>query len=170
MRAGNLITARVVLHANSAAGRTPALRLHVALAEERVRYSGGNGIRFHPMVVRKMARDGAGILVPATGTARTEVKFDLAAIGAELKSYLDDYEKSRKALSGPFAFNEKKCDLDSSNLVVVAFVQEDGSRRVLQSVVARVAKWPSTRPTEAAGRLSAVAHGAKAEMSKAESR
>jgi tetratricopeptide (TPR) repeat protein len=140
VRAGTIITARVVVHANSAAGRTPALRLHVALAEDRVRYSGGNGIRFHPMVVRKMARDGAGSLVPATGTARMEVTFDLAAIGAELKSYLDDYEKSTKAASGPFAFNEKKCDLDSSNLVVVAFVQEDGSRRVLQSVVARPPK------------------------------
>ena len=140
VRAGNIITARVVLNARSTAGRTPALRLHVALAEERVRYSGGNGIRFHPMVVRKMARDGAGLVVPATGTARIEVKFDLAAIGAELKSYLDDYEKSTKAASGPFAFNEKTRGLDSSNLVVVAFVQEVASRRVLQSVVARTTK------------------------------
>ena len=77
-RIGNIIRVKV------AVGRlpkgTPALRLQVALVEERVRYSGGNDIRSHPMVVRKMAGDGAGLPMPATGAMKTELTFDIPAI------------------------------------------------------------------------------------------
>jgi hypothetical protein len=54
----------------------PALRLQVALVEERVRHSGGNGIRFQLMVVRKLAGDGAGLPLPAMGVTKANVTFD----------------------------------------------------------------------------------------------
>jgi hypothetical protein len=44
------------------------LRLHLVLVEERIRYSGENGVRFHPMVVRSMASTG---VEPAKPPART---------------------------------------------------------------------------------------------------
>jgi len=36
-------------------GDSASLKLHIVLAEEKIRYTGENGIRFHPMVVRSIA-------------------------------------------------------------------------------------------------------------------
>lgn len=113
------------------------LALHVALVEERVRYSGGNGIRFHPMVVRKMANDGQGLKVPATGEMKSEFSFDTDAITTELDAYLDRMEKGTDRFE-PFTFGVRNSRLDPARLLVVAFVQESSSRRVLQAAVAPV--------------------------------
>ena len=116
----------------------PGLRLHVALAEDRVRYSGGNGIRFHPMVVRKMAGDGQGLAISGK-SLRTQVVFDVASVRRELQAYLEDFEKRGDEHFGPSAFKEKSYDIDPSRLVVVAFVEEARSHRVLQAAVMRAA-------------------------------
>ena len=129
--AGDVITVKVAVDQVPKGG--PALRLQVALVEERVRYSGGNGIRFQPMVVRKLAGDGAGLPLPATGVMKANVTFDVPAIRAEIKKYLDDFERNGDDSFKPSTFNEKKYDIDGSNLLVIAFVQEVTSRRVLQA-------------------------------------
>ena len=132
-RTGNVIRATVAV--DQLPKGAPGLRLHVALVEERVRYSGGNGIRFHPMVVRKMAGGGAGLPVAASRATKTDVIFDIPAIRNELKAYLDDFEKKGNANFAPSAFSEKKTDVDDTKLLLVAFLQEEASHRVLQAVV-----------------------------------
>ncbi|MFN7944886.1 MAG: hypothetical protein U0Z53_06010 [Blastocatellia bacterium] len=113
------------------------LKLHVVLAEEKVRYSGENGIRFHPMVVRSVAgSDYGGFAVTAKDQQTFAWTFDLSAISAEAKKHLDEYEKTGR--SEPFTFSEKKDQIDPNSLTVVAFVQDEKSKAVLQSASFRI--------------------------------
>jgi hypothetical protein len=134
-RNGDIIHATVSV--DQVSKTTAAVTLQVALVEARVRYSGSNGIRFHPMVVRKLVGDGAGVRVTAGGRTTTDQVFDIAAIRRELKTYLDDFEANNTTF-GKITFAEKKYDLDAANLRVVAFVevQDEHGRRVLQAAVA----------------------------------
>jgi hypothetical protein len=134
------------------------LRLHIALVEGHVRYSGENGIRFHDMVVRDMAaapaagENGPGTVqappntssvpVPALGFALKpgqggtfEYTFDLARAGADALAHLDDFETHvRKG----YTFRQKKHEIDPSKLSVVAFVQDEATKKILQSVIVQV--------------------------------
>jgi|WetSurMetagenome_2_1015567.scaffolds.fasta_scaffold76163_2 thiol-disulfide isomerase/thioredoxin len=114
--------------------RSKSLRLHVVLAEKKLRYSGENGIRFHPMVVRSMASTAAGLGLPITnGESQSfAMVFDLKAIAARIKKQLDDYEAGGRG-GETFTFTDKKYEMDPKSLVLVAFVQDDASREVLQS-------------------------------------
>ncbi len=118
-RSGSVVT----VHARAESAKP--LRLQIALAEKQLRYSGENGIRFHPMVVRAMA-DGFALNEPV------ETTFDVSQISADLKSYLDDYEITNDRF-GPIHFSEKKYSIDPANLAVVAFVQDMETKRVLQA-------------------------------------
>lgn len=110
------------------------LTLQVALVEEQLRYSGENGIRFHPMVVREMGGpEAAGYKLDPAKLQTVEVSFELSKITDGLKKHLDDYEKDKK-----ITFLEKKSQIDRSRLGVVAFVQDDKSKEILQSVYVKV--------------------------------
>ena len=113
------------------------LKLQVALVEEMLRYSGENGIRFHPMVVRSLAGpDAAGFPLDAAKPATVEHTFDLAKISDALKAHLDDYEVNGK--HGKITFSEKKHRIDPAALAVVAFVQDDKTKEVLQAAHLKV--------------------------------
>ena len=103
------------------------LKLNVVLVEKMLRYSGENGVRFHPMVVRswQSARAGEG----------REFTFDLAAVSAKLKAYIDNFEKkdARHNPDGTFRFAEYRHAMDTANLAVVAYVEDGKSRQVLQA-------------------------------------
>ncbi len=111
---------------------TWGLVVRLALAESDLRYSGENGIRFHPMVVRALAEFP---MPEATLTVRHT--FDVSRIAQALQAYLDEFER-RNDRFGPVTFLEKKATLDPSRLQVVAFVQRTDDARVLQSAVALV--------------------------------
>jgi Tfp pilus assembly protein PilF len=112
------------------------LMLQIALAEDRLRYSGQNTIRFHPMVVRSLAGiDGGGFAVSLTQPTTAEHTFDLTKLSAELKAYLDDYE-AKNPDENPFI--EKKHLVDPGNLSVVTFVQDEASKQVLQAAYLKV--------------------------------
>jgi hypothetical protein len=118
----------------------PVYKLHVLLVEEMLRYSGENGIRLHPVVVRAMGGVMANgfVLDPAKAEAVT-TRFDLAAISDELKKYLEGFEASRsKDRDEPYTFSEKKSEINANNLSVVAFVQEEKSKKVLQAATIRL--------------------------------
>lgn len=138
-RNGDIIQATVSV--DQVAKTTAPVTLQIALVEERVRYSGSNGIRFHPMVVRKLIGDGAGVRVTPGGRTTTDQVFDVAAIRRELKTYLDDFEANNTTF-GKTTFAEKRYDVDATNLRVVAFVEvnDDHGRRVLQAAVAAVSR------------------------------
>jgi hypothetical protein len=110
------------------------LRLQIALAEDMVSYSGENGERFHPMVVRSMALDAKAAqgfaLKPASG-GTFEYTFDVAKAVADAKAHLEDYETNTR--KGEYTFRQKKNDI-TGGLVVVAFVQDEATKKILQSV------------------------------------
>ena len=110
-----------------------SMRLEIVLAEKQVRYSGENGIRFHPMVVRAMAGDGAnGFAVDSSGARTYDASFDVAQLSADLKSYLENYEVENDRF-GPIRFSEKKYSIAIENIAIVAFVQDADTKRVLEA-------------------------------------
>jgi hypothetical protein len=123
--------------------------LQVLLLENPVSYSGYNTLRFHPMVVRASAEETPGtrgFSIPAHKTIAHSVTFNLAKIEAANLAY---YEESKQALvkrlsaaiaSGAFdkkeveqmgEFREHKNLIDPKHLAVVAFLQDDVTKRVL---------------------------------------
>ena len=108
----------------TASAVNPVVR--VALVERELRYGGENGIRFHPMVVRAMANR------PLTGEGPVSAEFDVDAVAAGLAEYLDGFER-RNDRFGPIRFVERLATIDVANLGVVVFLQDDESKRVLQS-------------------------------------
>src|SRR5262245_46372566 len=84
-------TVRVKAAVDRLSGGSGDLKLHIALVEKELRFTGENGVRFHPMVVRAMAGRGAGI--PLRGAPATfEHAFDLNEIGNAIRSHLEAYE------------------------------------------------------------------------------
>ena len=120
-------------------------KLQVLLVEEMLRYQGENGIRLHPMVVRAVGgfMDIGFALDPAkSDLAKGEtvnMSFDLAAITAALKKNTEDFEASRsKDRDEPFVFSERKHEINSNNLSIVAFVQDQKSKKVLQATTVKL--------------------------------
>jgi hypothetical protein len=129
-REGERITAHASLDPGSHGSKN--MRLQIVLAEKQVRYSGENGIRFHPMVVRAMAGDGDGFAIDPAGAKVYDTTFDVSRIGAGLKSYLESYEMENDRF-GPIHFSEKKYLIDVDNVAIIAFVQDVDTKRVLQA-------------------------------------
>lgn len=125
---GNVIKTKAML--NTFTGNAADLKLHIVLAEERLRYSGENGVRFHPMVVRSMAgENAAGFAVKADGT-NAEWKFDVTAITAAIQKYISEYESGR---GEAFKFKAQMHNIDANALTVVAFVQDEKTKNILQA-------------------------------------
>jgi thiol-disulfide isomerase/thioredoxin len=103
------------------------LMLRFALAEERVRYTGGNGIRYHHMVVRAMPGGIKGFPLTAK-TAEQTVSFDPAELRTELGKYLDDFARAEE----PFPRPDRPLAL--KNLKLIAFVQNDATKEILHAV------------------------------------
>jgi thiol-disulfide isomerase/thioredoxin len=106
------------------------LRLHLLLVERHLRFSGENGIRFHPMVVRGSAGE-KGNGIPIAGTGRTQHTFSLSEIRDDITSSLKaDIERRRKtetpgATPREYAADGRAyVDIDTSELLVVAFIQQ----------------------------------------------
>ncbi len=134
---GNVITAKV------AVGKTPAaakkVRLHVVLAEAKIRYSGENGVRFHPMVVRNIAmgdKDTQGFAVAPGKGFKTAYVFDVQKTMDEAKAHLDDFEVNNTRF-GKFQFSTKKHAIDGDSLYVVAFVQDEETKDILQTAIVK---------------------------------
>jgi hypothetical protein len=70
-------------------------------------------------------------VTPSGRTARAV--FDLATAENLAAAHLEAYEKERS-----FLFKEKKTAMDPSRLAVVFFVQDEGTKKVLNAVYAEV--------------------------------
>jgi hypothetical protein len=123
----------------------PSYKLHVLLVEEMLRYQGENGIRFHPVVVRAMGGLMAGgfpldsAKLGAANGETVNASFDVDAIAAALMKNTEDFEASRsKERDEAFTFSERKHEINSNNLSVVAFVQDQKSKKVLQAATVRL--------------------------------
>jgi tetratricopeptide (TPR) repeat protein len=124
-------TVRTHVYTGELKSNSGELQVVVALVEKEVTYSGENGIRFHPMVARSVAR------LPLRGgeSFAQAQEFDLAAVDETLKKHLDDFEKydERHNKDGKFRFMARPETVNPEHLGVVAFVQDARTREVLQA-------------------------------------
>jgi hypothetical protein len=104
------------------------LTLQIVLVEKELRFSGENGVRFHPMVVRSVV----GFPLERKRMGTVEHTFDLAAASGAARKNLEDLEAN--GFKGePYQFAEKKDHINPDDLAVVAFVQDEETRHVLQA-------------------------------------
>jgi hypothetical protein len=111
-------------------------KLRVALAEDEIRYQGGNGISEHRFVVRKMIRGAGGISFGKNGRAAVKDAFTVSSVEDQLEKYLVSYEKN-EGNSGE-KFKERKSEIDPKQLFIIAFVQDDANHKILQSSIIKV--------------------------------
>lgn len=126
---GNELTIKANVADLQKPGEKVALRF--ALAEERVRFQGGNGIRYHHSVVRAMPGGPKGFPLPKA-SAEQSVTVKLDEVRAANNKSLDDFAAELKKQGADFSFTNRPMDL--KNLKLVAFVQNDETNEVLQAV------------------------------------
>ncbi len=119
-------------------------RLVVVLAEEKIEYEAGNGIRSHEMVVRKLFEAPEGV-APRDGELAYSATVDLVELRQNLADVLAAIEKQGRP------FDAKP--LDFRNLHLVAMVQNSATREILQATVVPVkgeVNLPALDPDKAA--------------------
>jgi tetratricopeptide (TPR) repeat protein len=150
VRAGNGVKATATVEGLKEGA--PDATLHFALVEEEVHYSGENGLRFHPMVVRNLAKEAGakdyGFKVAPGQANKFEHVFDLDSITAQNLRYYDEWPAERNkevnARIGGDAdfdvgkFKEQKHLINPNHLSVVAFLQDNQTKAVLQAVYLKV--------------------------------
>jgi len=118
---------------------TPSLTLNFALVEDEVRYAGENGIRFHRMVVRALAKPaGQGFPLTSGSSATLDATFQPAEISKQLTAYLDAFEKHNERFENTH-FLAKNTAINPANLKVVAWVENAADHRVLQAAFVSLA-------------------------------
>ena len=103
------------------------LRLRLVLAEDLIGYHARNGVRLHEMVVRTMPGGAEGIAA-IDGKLEFVSSIPLNSIKKEIEDYLEAFN----AMSPFMAFRETPTDM--KKMTLVAFVQDDATREVLQTV------------------------------------
>ena len=120
---GDTIKVSAVAEAKTGEKSKPYLRL--ALIEEQVKYVGGNGLRYHHHVVRKFIGGAAGKAL-ADGTVKVEETLTLADVRKFQNASIAEFE-AKSAFPNPLPPIELK------GLSVVAFVQDDADKSILQA-------------------------------------
>jgi hypothetical protein len=103
------------------------LRVRVALVEEQVAYTGSNKLSEHHHVVRAFAGGVKGEKLAKDKPFAKKLTVDLDELRKELSKYLEETNKDNP-------FPNKDRPLDLKKLRVVAFVQNDATREVLQAI------------------------------------
>src|SRR5262249_10060234 len=122
-RAGDKVSVSVELDGVKDPGEQ--VKLRVLLVEEKVKYVGGDGMRFHQQVVRALAGGPAGMPVTEK-TAKKTVDVNLAELRTGLTKYLDGFAAER-----PFPNSDRP--MDFAHLKVIALVQDDATGEILNA-------------------------------------
>lgn len=110
--------------------REPAGAEHyIALVQDRERLKGPSGTIIHRLIVRNIIR-----VEPGRGKSFV---FDLAAVERDNAAFLTDFERSGSPTPG-LTFPGCRPAIDREGLRIVYFVQDAGSRRIMNAVVAMV--------------------------------
>jgi len=131
---GNTIA--VAVTADPLTSASPDLRVQIALVENELSYTGENGVRFHPMVVRQLAGEGyKGFALPAGKPLTIEHTFDVAAVSADIQKYIDNFIKNPPDawVGEDISFSKPMSTLNPAHLSVVAFVEDVKAKQVLQA-------------------------------------
>ncbi len=107
------------------------VRLRLALVEDWVRYRGGNGLPYHHRVVRALPGGAKGRPVAAGDSTQTAT-VNVAELRLSLNKYLDDLVQNGALFANP------QRPMRFRDLHVVAFVQNDDTREILQAVETKV--------------------------------
>ena len=130
---GNDLTVKGTVSDLEKPGQKVSLRF--ALAEERIRYQGGNGIRYHHAVVRAMPGGPKGFPLTKRAAEQT-VTLNLNALKGTLNKSLDEFAAEMKAGGADFSFPIRPMAL--KNLRVIAYVQNDETNEILQATQVEV--------------------------------
>ncbi len=118
------------------AEKNKKLKLRIALVEDEVFYKGTNGIEHHKFVVRKMIKSHDGFVFPANGKLSVTQTVNMKSLVDELGKY---YDQTNVLYSQRGAgLKEMKNRIDRERLAVVAFVQDDVTRQILQASTVKV--------------------------------
>lgn len=104
------------------------VKLRFVLVEDEVRYAGANGLRTHHNVVRAFPGGVNGVAVK-TKTFSQTASVDLDELRKSLTKYLDEQAKANP--DRPFPNKERPLEL--KNLKVVALLQNDKTKEILQA-------------------------------------
>ena len=74
-------------------------------------------------------------LKPAQG-GTFEWTFDLAKAASDAKAHLEDFETNTR--KGAYQFRQKKHEINAANLSVVAFVQDEATKTILQAIYVKI--------------------------------
>ncbi len=107
-----------------------ACRLRLVVAEELVNFRSSNGIRHHPMVVRTLLGGASGISAKQ-GVLKYALQMPLAELKSRQLGYLASYAHGRR-----ISFDQAPVELKP--LWLVAFVQNDATREVLQAAAVQI--------------------------------
>ncbi len=124
-RSGDDLTVAVELTGTKGLGDKAVLRL--VLAEDAVKYAGGNGRRVHRHVVRSLLGTGEGVKVAGLKSGQYTTTRSLK----ELRDELTDYMQTWGGPGREFVFAERPLEL--KGLKVVALVQDDATGEVAQT-------------------------------------
>ncbi len=119
-------------------------KLHLNLVEKEVSYSGENSLRINPMVVRATAQQTgleSGFVIPESGIFDIHYTFEIPRIEAVNHAYYNHLDESLKQRSNGVLgaeYREKKVLIDLNKLAVVAFIQDDSDKKVVQSAYTEV--------------------------------
>jgi hypothetical protein len=108
--------------------KSDQLRLRLALVEDSIRYTGGNGLRFHHKVVRAMPGGVEGQTLTG-GAGKVDTVVDLAQVRKGLEAYLAEFQNTSGSFPHPLP------PIDLKGLSIVAFVQDDATKNVLQAAI-----------------------------------
>jgi hypothetical protein len=101
------------------------IKLRVLLVEEKIKYVGGNGMRFHHQVVRALPGGAEGTAIKEKSFKKT-VDFDVAELKKILTKYLEEFNSER-----PFPNPDRPMDM--AHLKVIALVQDDATGEILNA-------------------------------------
>jgi len=134
--------------ATPTAPAVPSLTLNFALVEDDVRYSGENGIRFHHMVVRALAKPaGQGFPLTPGASATLDASFQPIEISQQLTTYLDAFEQHNERFENAHFLN-KNTAIDPAHLKVVAWIENTADHRILQTTFVSLAPTTTTGAAE----------------------
>jgi thiol-disulfide isomerase/thioredoxin len=103
------------------------ISLRFAVVEDRVRYFGGNGARFHNRVLRAMPGGIKGFPLSKKETEQS-ISVNTDELRQGLNKYLDEFAKEQGEFSRPAR------PLALTNLKLIAFVQNDETKEILNAV------------------------------------
>ena len=123
-----------VIKIQAEANNIPELRknakLRLLIVDPLIKFPAHNGIRFHEMIVRDAPGGIAGVEVKQ-GTAQIKIDRSITKLQKEILDGLKKYEENR---SITFDF----LPLELKRVRVIAFVQDDDTREILQAAISPV--------------------------------